>query len=714
MGVPLFFQRIIKGHFPAAVSERKPRCTTLAIDFAGIEHTTLAAVKEKYPFWTMRQYLNALGEAIADLVRKAEVQQTLIICRDGMAPMGKMTQQRRRRFRAARESADIVESADTVGSADSAEVKETEEWTPPFESNALSPGSEVSIQIDNFLQDYIRKNLASNLPTQVIFSGYQDPGEGEHKIIKYIKDLLEEEPKNLEKLFVEMNRAYHLHNASEENQPDLLTAIKLTKWREMSKDEILRKLSIHRNHIPEGFYEKFKNLFSHNESILVHGLDADLIFLTLPINANIHLWRINDFINQKRYESLLQKTGNEASAKRKARVITNEYLNMQTLRDQLRNSKIGVPEFIMGGFIFGNDFIPYLPAFNVVSDISEYYIKNLVGRKFADPFNLNEFQEYLKSFKFLLPQIYGRLTGKIPHVDFRDRIEYPTSINLDHFEDEWRERMTFEKVIPADEIYSVDGEEYLFPPTHEEIHKFSIDYIKTVIWCYRYYQNHTSASWEWIYYNYWSPPIDDILDIEETDLDFSDLEFTYPKFNIAGQLLLILPRDLKTGNPHPMLPKPVQMFQRDFSPIFDFYPLKFKITRDGVNRVSDGFPLLPHIDYDRFKEVMKLANFSSKEKTIYGFDTVKRFTGGVAHLTSLVKPNEEEEEDLEIFLRPSKLIKIEDFWKKKATELFGVNIMNSILPLDERHFSEITLINNLFAPMLKVPVVVKNYIPNVY
>jgi len=687
MGVPLFYKRVVEKHFPTSTSEQKPRCTTLAIDFAGIEHTVLAKHLENNAIFNEVNYLKELVYAVEELVRMVDVQIRLIICRDGMAPLAKMVNQRRRRFRHALESLGKDEK---------------------FDSNVLSPGTELSVKIDAYLTSTLSRRAGKSLPAKIVFSGYRVPGEGEHKIIEHIHEVLEDEPKKLQKLFNDLVRSYQLKSSKyeeEEEVADILTLLDLQKWKELDNDTILIRLKRGKRYLPSGTFEKFEKLFSTNESILIYGLDADLIFLTTALQGNIYLWRHNDYFNERKYERLLRMYKNDVKrARAAARDISNTYLNIKTLKTLLRNGNIGIEEFIMGGVIFGNDFLPFLPGFNIVDEISDLFIQNLAGKKFADPFNLVEFQKYLSSFENILPTLYSRLTGKTKANEERYNLEYPSRLSVENFEEEWKARMTFKDIIPADEVIVKQEEEFIFPSTNDDLKKYSIDYIKTVIWYFNYYKNHKNVSWKWAYYSYWSPPISEIIKIKMEDIKFDNLKFTLPDFNIAGQLLLILPRDLKTGEPSKIVPKTLRIFQENFSPIFDFYPKNFIINRDGVNRSPDGFPFLPQIDYERYIKSIEFVHYTVKEKDIYGTGSISNFNAAITHSSILEKESPITEKDTLYLISPSKLIKFNDLWKKKATELFGQDLMKNIIPYEERHFINPSSVEDLVIDFKKIEI----------
>lgn len=118
---------------------------------------------------------------------------------DGVAPRAKMNQQRSRRFRTAKEAKDVREKAESRG-----EVLPDEK---AFDSNCITPGlSAVVLTVCRVLTDalgtpfmtrlsdqlryFVNKKITEDAnwrDIQVVLSGHEVPGEGEHKIMEYIR-----------------------------------------------------------------------------------------------------------------------------------------------------------------------------------------------------------------------------------------------------------------------------------------------------------------------------------------------------------------------------------------------------------------------------------------------------------------------------------------------------------------------------------------------
>lgn len=95
-----------------------------------------------------------------------------------------MNQQRSRRFRTAQEAKENVEKA----------LRRGEELpdSPPFDSNCITPGTlfmrKLSLQLEYFIAKKVSED-SNWRDVQVILSGHETCGEGEHKIMEFIRTL---------------------------------------------------------------------------------------------------------------------------------------------------------------------------------------------------------------------------------------------------------------------------------------------------------------------------------------------------------------------------------------------------------------------------------------------------------------------------------------------------------------------------------------------
>jgi 5'-3' exoribonuclease 1 len=93
----------------------------------------------------------------------------------GVAPRAKMNQQRQRRYR----------SAETL-----VEAQKESGTKAPFDSNCITPGTPFMGRLSEVIKFYIQKKIKEDQSwrdVEIIFSGHEVPGEGEHKILEYIR-----------------------------------------------------------------------------------------------------------------------------------------------------------------------------------------------------------------------------------------------------------------------------------------------------------------------------------------------------------------------------------------------------------------------------------------------------------------------------------------------------------------------------------------------
>ena len=102
---------------------------------------------------------------------------------DGVAPMAKMNQQRKRRFR----------SGDDRDLRNSILKKYGKKTTEIWNNTCITPGTVFMERLHNEILKYIK----SNKKVKITYSSYHTPGEGEHKILQDIKDRKNEDNVNI-------------------------------------------------------------------------------------------------------------------------------------------------------------------------------------------------------------------------------------------------------------------------------------------------------------------------------------------------------------------------------------------------------------------------------------------------------------------------------------------------------------------------------------
>ena len=155
MGIPLYFKNIIND-FPDIISPNDTfhqEINYLFLDLNCAIHPCCARLTNE------NEMYDKIFDKILECIKLSNVKNKVYIAIDGPAPRTKMEQQRQRRLKSANEK-------------------------KIWDTNQITPGTKFMNQLNTFL-----KNKCKDLPIPYIISDSNEPGEGEHKIMKYIDNL---------------------------------------------------------------------------------------------------------------------------------------------------------------------------------------------------------------------------------------------------------------------------------------------------------------------------------------------------------------------------------------------------------------------------------------------------------------------------------------------------------------------------------------------
>ena len=191
----MWFQRQFASRLVAFQKTNPPvdeiKIDTFMIDLNGVFHNSAAKIyqygdyekpksllgrKTFHSIPIMQNYMlmekcyQDICESIDTLLKMVRPKEKLVLCIDGVAPQSKQNQQRQRRYR---------------GSAEHDQSDKDH-----FDSCCITPGTKFMDDLSRYIDWYIRKKISED-PTwaslEIIFSDEKVPGEGEHKLINYIR-----------------------------------------------------------------------------------------------------------------------------------------------------------------------------------------------------------------------------------------------------------------------------------------------------------------------------------------------------------------------------------------------------------------------------------------------------------------------------------------------------------------------------------------------
>eukprot|EP00644_Phytophthora_capsici_P014195 jgi/Phyca11/531963/estExt2_fgenesh1_pg.C_PHYCAscaffold_30124 len=162
----------------------------LYVDMNGLIHPCAHPENGEAPKTEEEMYRRVMAY-VDRLVAAVRPRRVLYLAIDGVAPRAKMNQQRARRFRAAQEAEqrmEVEKEALEYMSALGHKVPSKQEKA--WDSNVITPGTKFMAKLAKYLRFYIRDRINNNAAwksIKVILSDAGVPGEGEHKLMQYIR-----------------------------------------------------------------------------------------------------------------------------------------------------------------------------------------------------------------------------------------------------------------------------------------------------------------------------------------------------------------------------------------------------------------------------------------------------------------------------------------------------------------------------------------------
>lgn len=188
MGVPSLFRSIVKKYPNCFYAQNQDTVEHLYLDFNCLIHHcahTLSFNNDQTQRDIEEQLIISVisytSHIICEVVKPTKL---VYIAIDGPVPMGKIVQQRKRRYKKIQDDNFIKKLKDKYNCSD----------TNSFNSNKITPGTVFMSKLCNRIKNLIALGVFSshiihtNKKYHVFFSDANTPGEGEHKIINFINN----------------------------------------------------------------------------------------------------------------------------------------------------------------------------------------------------------------------------------------------------------------------------------------------------------------------------------------------------------------------------------------------------------------------------------------------------------------------------------------------------------------------------------------------
>lgn len=457
MGVPSFFRWLIKNNDNNIIKRKlDKKINYLMIDCNCLLHPCVAFINkneiretrneiEKLIFKRILLYIN-------DLIQKTKPEQVFIAV-DGVVPMGKIMQQRLRRYK----NKDM-------------NVNNT---IYPLQTLELTVGTEFMEKIHNILKKYSFEN-------NYIYSSFYEKDEGEHKILQFLKKI-------------------------------------------------------------------------DNNNIVIYGLDADLLFLSLiDTKNNITIMREEQFLNNMEVEKIKD-------------VIYN-YVEIENLHKLIKNFEITTNEFIILCFLVGNDFLPNI----LTLDIKQNGIMKIITA-------------YKKTNQELI------INNKINYETLKQIFK-----NLLYTENNYLQKTNF---ITENNYYTY----YTNSNTMNTKKRMVKNYIETIEWCFIYYFDKCNSYSH--YYKYDTAPLlNDILTFFPEKVEIIP---NYITLKPIEQLILTIPKNKYKYVVNEKIIKELEKINFEIGYMF---PLNYETDINKNNIEWKQNVRLPNVDYEYYIKMIRSIN----------------------------------------------------------------------------------------------------------
>lgn len=504
---------------------------------------------------------------IDNLLTFVTPRRVLYMAIDGVAPRAKMNQQRARRFRSAKERLDDhnrrTEEDPMYAAAD----------IEPFDSNCITPGTHFMHKLTEALKYFVTRKLTEDVrwaDLDVILSGAESPGEGEHKIMAYIRSMRESSQ-------LPANTRHCVYG--------------------LDADLIMLGLVTHEPHF---FVLREKVDFSFGTKRggprVATALDT-IVFGDFEL-LSIGLLR----------EYLILDLGADGNC-------ALPYFDIERTIDDL--------VFII--MLIGNDFLPSLPTLDIADGtlhVMLHLYKRILPRLGGYLTNMgridgNRLEFFLAKLSVLEEDVLRQRQASESSRSGRrnkrgGREKTFANVDLDNLfgltSTASRYKPFTPEVLLVEAARCREETKRIEPLKHEyyqekfksgfgehtqdsDLQRITRAYIEGLAWTLRYY-THGCIQWRWFYPEHYAPLASDVNGVAEALTRYEESLESDEPFRPFEQLMSVLPPVSSW-----CLPAPYRMLMRSpNSPIRDQYPENFRVDLNGKRNDWEAVVLLPFVD----------------------------------------------------------------------------------------------------------------------
>ena len=572
-GIPKLFRWLVD-LYPVVIdsvgdgltSEKATQVDNFYLDMNGIIHTCTHSNNDKLIAFNEKDMFHRIFAYTDRLYKLVKPTNKMFLAIDGVAPRAKMNQQRSRRFRSSKERAALM--ADHVAR----EGKLPEEES--FDSNCITPGTEFMFRLGIAFRRWIAYKMKTDKfwqnGAEIVFSGPEVPGEGEHKVMDMFR-------------------------ADKESDPDYKPGKLKHCMYGLDADLIMLSLVTHepRFVLLREKIQRRKNNNQRKDTGSFNAEDFELLEITLLRKMlNAHFTKMGQAMDK----------AHQTAVENGASVVPDPFVLERVIDD-----------FVFMCMFVGNDFLPCLPhldiadgSLNLMMNVYRDIMPTLGG------YLTNKSKMHMPRVELFIQEIGRReplyfqqraVDEKEPRYaedGYRDfYYEHKLGFGGDKGEDEEQQENALDQ-----EVYQGITR---YESAEENIAQLIKSYLEGLAWVLEYYHN-GCGSWTWFYPYLYAPLASDLRNIGSVPLVFEKGE----PFTPLLQLLSVLPPQsgafLPASYEHLMVAPD--------SPLLPFYPPDFTVDPNGKKNSWEAVVQIPFLNEQVLVDsVCKIDHMNELRKT---------------------------------------------------------------------------------------------------
>jgi 5'-3' exonuclease len=580
MGVPGFFRELVK-LFPSIIQNSTGKnISHLFLDANCLYHPQCFKIlalhiDERDPIKLRTKMIDRILAFIDYLANFINPTELFYVATDGVAPLAKINQQRQRRFGYANDYKTLIYKRHKIPNNDS--------WS----NIVITPGTEFMCELDRRIRNHFTKNIKQSESTyDIVYSSYMTPGEGEHKILQYIKKNCSQKSNSARVIYGLDADLIFLAMASQYDNLYLLR----------EADQLNQARADHDDPTNVGEELLFVDIDQTKESINIQFNNEYLKFIDTE-------------------DALLSddECDNDCDDKQK-RDTSFDFCN----------------DYIFICYFLGNDFLPHLPSvdikisgmdmvidsyMSVVEKLATTMVKyDLNGNVLIDSDFLYYFICSLAAkednfFQSTQPEHLRRMRNRRCYESEQHKRDV---WNVENLRSQIDGRGTLSKLIIKDPVKLGKGDssdwkyryyEHYFHADYRQsdtIDQICENYIEGLYWVAKYYFEEC-PTWRWQYRYSHAPFLSDIMFyLEKKRSNMTDASVNFvrdPPLDMYTQLVSVIPQKYSHILPHELR----SLSGKSTSSVIDMYPQSYPIDMINKTMLYKCVPHIPYLNVERIE-----------------------------------------------------------------------------------------------------------------